>query len=71
MLIRLDLVLTTEAAGRMAAGEVVVGEEIEDTESLGVIYTLKGTAISHFVQSHSKNFLMASARPLWSTSRVT
>ena len=32
MLIRLDLVLTAEAVGRMAA------EEIEDTESLGVIY---------------------------------
>ena len=40
MLMRLDLVPMTEAAGRMAAGEVVglVGEEIEDTESPGVIY---------------------------------
>jgi len=39
---RLDLVLTTEAVGRMATGEVVglVGEDREDTESLGVIYIL-------------------------------
>ena len=37
---RLDLVPTTEVAGRMAIGEVVglVGEDREDTESPGVIY---------------------------------
>ena len=42
MLMRLDLVLTAEAAGRMAAREVVglVGEDREDTESPGVIYIL-------------------------------
>ena len=42
MLMRLDLVLTTEAAGRMVAGEVVglVGEDREDTESTGVISIL-------------------------------
>ena len=56
----------------MAAEEVVeVGEEIEDTESLGVIYILKGTAINQSVHSYSKNLLIVSARPLWSTSRVT
>ena len=42
MLMRLDLALMTEAAGRMAAREVVglVGEEIEDTETPSVIYIL-------------------------------
>jgi len=39
MLMRLDLVLTTEVAGRMAAGGVVglVGKDGEDTELAGVI----------------------------------
>jgi len=42
MLMRLDLVLTTEVGGRMATGEVVVsvGEEVEDTKSPDIICML-------------------------------
>lgn len=42
MLMRLDLVLTTGAAGRMATGLAagLVGEDKEDTKSPGVIYIL-------------------------------
>lgn len=46
MLMRLDLVLTTEAGGRMATGEVgeemvgSVGEEVKDTKSPDIICML-------------------------------
>lgn len=46
MLVRLDLVLTTETGDRMVAGQVagLVGENVEDTKSPGisVIYMVNG-----------------------------